>query len=263
MNGTGLLASIEGVGFWAPGLPSFEAMRAFARGSAIDASAPPRPTPQLLPPNERRRAPDSVALALDVAQQACDQAGRDPATLPTVFASTHGDLGITDYLCTTLASDARALSPTRFHNSVHNAAAGYWTIGTGCHAPSTAISSFDASFAQGLLEALVQLRTGAQAVLLVAYDAPSAGPLAAVSRSEGLLGAALLLSTAPSHRHAQLRATLVDAAAPAPRGILAEQLGANAMAPMLPLFHALATGGDLVSLHAGPTQALRVEFAHA
>src|SRR3546814_2131149 len=86
-----------------------------------------------------------------------------------------------DLLCTTLASDARALSPTRFHNSVHNAAAGYWTIGTGCHAPSTAISSFDASFAQGLLEALVQLRTGAQAVLLVAYDAPSAGPLAAVT----------------------------------------------------------------------------------
>jgi hypothetical protein len=35
------------------------------------------------------------------------------------------------------------------------------------------------------------------------------------------------------------------------------------MAPMLPLFQALATGGDLVSLHAGPTQALRVEFAHA
>ena len=26
------------------------------------------------------------------------------------------------------------MSPTRFHNSVHNAAVGYWTIATGCHA---------------------------------------------------------------------------------------------------------------------------------
>ena len=113
------------------------------------------------------------------------------------------------------------------------------------------------------IEALVQLQSGADAVLLVAYDAPSAGPLAAVSRSDGLLGGALLLSTAPSHGHTRLRATLVDAAAPAPRGPLAERLGANAMAPMLPLFQALAVGDDLVSLHAGPPQALRVEFAHA
>ena len=155
------------------------------------------------------------------------------------------------------------MSPTRFHNSVHNAAAGYWTIGAGCHAPATAVSSFDASFAQGLLEALAQLQAGAEAVLLVAYDAPSAGPLARVSPSEGLLGAALVLARSPSHRLARLRATLVAAAAPKPRGVLARRLGANAMSPMLPLFQALAAGDDLVSLHAGPTQALRVEIAHA
>lgn len=265
MSSAGLVAHIEGIGFWAPGLPSWEAARALVRGDAVaaDATAPRRPSPELLPPNERRRAPDSVAVALEVALAACTAAGRDPAALPSVFASTHGDLGITDYICATLAADARALSPTRFHNSVHNAAAGYWTIGTGCHAPSTALSSFDASFAQGLLEALVQLRTGSEAVLLAAYDAPSAGPLAAVSRSAGLLGGALVLSTVPSHRRARLRATLVQATAPAPRGSLPDLLGDNAMAPMLPLFQALAAGDDLVSLHAGPTQALRVEIAHA
>ena len=100
-------------------------------------------------------------------------------------------------------------------------------------------------------------------MLLVAYDAPSAGPLAAVSRSEGLLGAALVLARTPSHGHVRLRATLIDAAAPDPRGPLAERLGANAMSPMLPLFQTLAAGGDLVSLHAGSRQALRVEIAHA
>lgn len=263
MTATAPAAAIDGIGFWAPGLPSWEAFLAHRRGEAVAAPAATRPAPALLPPNERRRAPDTVLVALQAAQDACAAAGRDPKRLPSVFASCHGELAITDDICRTLARAPTEVSPTRFHNSVHNAAAGYWTIGTGCHAPATAISSLEASFAQGLLEALVQLQSGAEAVLLVAYDAPSAGPLAAVTRSEGLLGAAMVLATTPSHSRTRIRATLVDAAAPALRGPLAERLGGNAMAPMLPLFQALAAGDDLVSLHAGPTQALRVEIAHA
>ena len=262
MTGPGLVAAIEGVGFWAPGMPSWDAARAVARGGDPDAEALRRPAPQLLPANERRRAPDSVAVALEVALAACTAAGRDPASLPSVFASTHGDLGITDYICSTLASDPRSMSPTRFHNSVHNAAAGYWTIGAGCHAPSTAISSHEASFAQGLLEAMAQLAAGAERVLLVAYDGSAPGPVGQLSRSEGLLGAALVLAREPRHGMPRLRATLVDALAPPPSGALARRLVANAMSPMLPLFQALAAGGDLVSLNAGPSQALRVEIAH-
>jgi hypothetical protein len=71
-----------------------------------------------------------------------------------------------------------------------------------------------------------------------------------------------LLARDPRHGTPRLRATLVDALAPPPAGALARRLGANAMSPMLPLFQALASGGDLVSLHAGPSQALRVEIAH-
>ena len=43
---------------------------------------------------------------------------------------------------------------------------------------------------------------------------------------------------------------------------MARLSGANAMAPMLPFFDALATRGDLVLLKAGPGRMLRVEFAH-
>lgn len=261
-RGPGLVAGVAGIGFWAEGLPSWEAARRFLDDGALPADAPRRPSPRLLPANERRRAPESVAVALEVALAACEAAGRDPAELPSVFASTHGDLGITDYICDTLASDAQSMSPTRFHNSVHNAAAGYWTIGAGCHAPATAISSHDASFAQGLLEALVQLASGDEAVLLAAYDSCSAGPLAAVSRSEGLLGGALVLVADPGPGVPRLRATLVEGAAPPPDGPLAARLRGNAMSPMLPLFQALARGDDLVSLHAGPSQSLRVEIAH-
>jgi len=257
-----LNANIEGVAFWTRGLPTWADARAFVREGVQPADAPARPSPQLLAPNERRRAPESVAVALEVALAACQAAGRDPATLPSVFASTHGDLAITDYICSTLATDPAGLSPIRFHNSVHNAAAGYWTIGNGCTAPATAISADDASFAQGLLEALAQVHAGAPAVLLVAYDTAATGPLQDVSRSTGLLGAGLVLSS-PSHGAApRLRATLVDADAPPPQGALASLAGGNAMAPMLPLFDALASGHDLVSLHAGPRRALRVEIAY-
>ncbi|MFS8064391.1 MAG: beta-ketoacyl synthase chain length factor, partial [Luteimonas sp.] len=140
-----LSATIEGIGFWCNGLPDWSAARAFANGGDLPGDAPARPSPQVLAPNERRRAPESVAVALEVALAACSDAQLDPATLVSVFASTHGDLSITDYMCSTLVEDPRALSPTRFHNSVHNAAAGYWTIGNRCVRATTAISAFDAS----------------------------------------------------------------------------------------------------------------------
>ena len=255
-----LVAGIAGIGFWADGLPNWRAARAFAAGAALPADAPARPAPQLLPANERRRAPASVAVALEVAQAACSDAGVDPASLPSVFASTHGDLAITDYMCATLAEDPRAISPIRFHNSVHNAAAGYWTIGHGCTRPTTAISAYTATFAQGLLEALAQLATGDDAVLLAAYDAEASGPLGTVTRSRGLLGGALVLARGAGA--VRLRATLVDGNAAAGDGPLARHAAGNAGAPMLPLFDALAGGGDLALLDAGPGRMLRVEFAH-
>jgi len=255
-----LSAGIAGIGFWGNGLPNWNDALAFARGGTLPENPPARPSPQLLAPNERRRAPESVAVALEVALAACAASGRDPAKLPSVFASTHGDLAITDYVASTLASDPRALSPTKFHNSVHNAAAGYWTIGNGCTAPTTAISAYDASFAQGLLEALSLLAAGHEAVLLAAFDAPATGPLAAISRSEGLLGAALVLVAEP--RPIQLRVTPVAIPAATAAGALDRRYSGNAMRPMLALFDALAAGGDTVLLHAGPGRALRVECAH-
>jgi hypothetical protein len=258
---SGLVASIEGIGFWSSGLPSWPAARDHVRDGTVPADAPARPAPQLLAPNERRRAPETVAIALEVALAACQAAGRDPKTLPSVFASTHGDLAITDYMCATLADAPHTLSPTRFHNSVHNAAAGYWTIGTGCTRATTALSAYDASFAQGLLEALVQLVDG-EAVLLVAYDNAATGPLSSTVASRGLLGGALVLSREPRENTPRLRATLVDAPAPPASGALVSRKAGNAMAPMLPLFEALASGGDLVMLHAGRGRSLRLELSH-
>jgi hypothetical protein len=254
MNPT-LAASIEGIGLWAPGLPSWDSFLAWREGGAGEA-APARPAPTLLPANERRRAPDTVLVALQAAQAACTAAGREPATLPSVFASTYGDLGISDHLCQTLVSAPTEVSPIRFHNSVHNAAAGYWTIGTGAMAPATAISAGPATFAMGLLDALVQLQAGAEAVLLVAYDGAAAGPLAAYAHSEGLLGLGLVLGRRHDASPTVLEAAFQDDAdsvdtAPA-------IATGNAMQPALALLDAIAARRDRVGLAGG----LRIRLAH-
>lgn len=246
---------VDGIGFWASGLPGWDAARAFLTDGSLPEAAPRKPAPDLLPPNERRRAPDTVALAIEIAMAACRDAGADPATLPSVFTSTHGDLAITDYMCATLAQAPRSISPTRFHNSVHNAAAGYWTIGVGCHAPATALSAYTASFAQGLLEAAAQLADGAAQVLLVAYDAQAHGALGRISPSEGLLGAALVLSAAGDAPHTL---ALEAGSAEPPKDPLSARYAGNAMAPMLPLIAALAAGRGHCELAAGPGLRLRV-----
>ncbi len=112
--------------------------------------------PDLIPARERRRAPLSVKMAVEVMDQACHMAALDPATVATVFASVYGDIQITDYMCTTLASAPRTTSPTKFHNSVHNAATGYWSIATQSHQPANAISAYAYSPTMALVEGAIQ-----------------------------------------------------------------------------------------------------------
>jgi hypothetical protein len=188
-----LAVHVEGVGLWSPQLADFAALRAALQGQP--AAAPPtRPPAALLPANERRRAPESVLLAAEVAGQAVAMSGRDAATLACVFSSSHGDQPIMDYMCSVLASAPAELSPTRFHNSVHNAPAGYWTIATGCHAPSTAVCAQRASFGAGLLEAASLALADARPVLLVCSDTAGSGPLAEMTSSIAPFGCALVLS---------------------------------------------------------------------
>lgn len=260
-----LHATVEGIGFWGSGLPDWDSACAWLRAGVRPDEAPARPSPQLLAANERRRAPETVAVALHAALAACQAADRAPDTLPAVFTSGQGEMAITDYMCATLAEDPRAISPTKFHNSVHNAAAGYWTIGAGAQVPATAISAGPYSFAQGLLEAMVQLQAGEEAVLLVAYDGTARGPLADVACSQGLLGVALVLSRTPCPGLATLQLGLQsdDARTPAAtHGPLSQLLGGNAMQPALPLLEALALEQPGLWLPAGSGQWLEIGLDH-
>ena len=240
-----LRVAIEGVAFWASRLPGWELAQAVIRGErAPPETASARPAPTLLAPTERRRAPDTVAVALEVAARACEAAARKPADLPSVFASTHGDTAISDYMCATLAATPALISPIKFHNSVHNAAAGYWSIGTGSLAPYTAITASECTFGVGLLEAATQAICERRAVLYVAFDIESKGALATMAASRGLLAAAVVL--APVSLHQQHRTMILTTETgssldPTPaRSAAAALLADNAMAPCLPLFEVLA-----------------------
>ena len=190
---------IDGVGVWGAGLGDWPRTRAVLKGDAVFAAEPTAlPAPALLPPAQRRRSPATARLAVQVGAEACAMAGADPAQLPAVFASSHGDTEITDYLCRELAAVNVALSPTRFHNSVHNAASAYWTIAVGCRQSATAISGGDESFGRGLLEATAQAVSSASPVLLVAYDLAAPAPLSTVCPVSLTFGVALILNPAAS-----------------------------------------------------------------
>ena len=256
---------VEGIAFWAARLPGWEVARAVIRGEATPPEATlKRPAPALLAPTERRRAPDTVAVALEVAARACAAAQRVPSELPSVFASTHGDLAISDYMCATLAQTPLLLSPTKFHNSVHNAAAGYWSIGTGSYAPYTAISAYRYTFAAGLLETLAQVVSEGRPILLVAFDIESTGALATMAASRGVLGVALVIAPDAAGRGncQRLRCQVEGAAAPVltpATSAAASVVAENALAPCLPLVEALAADqpGEVV-LALGHRQSLRV-----
>ncbi len=253
---------------WASRLPGWDVAAAVLAGKAEPpATASRRPVAELLPPAERRRAPDSVALAVEVAARACAAAAIDPTRLSSVFATTHADLAITDYLCEVLVRTPLLTSPTRFHNSVHNAAAGYWCIATGCHAPYTTVSVHDHSFTVGLLEAIMQVASDGSPVLYVAYDIESCGPLSQVALSRGLLGVGLVLARDRSAQSvAQLRWSIRPGSgdeATRPDRANSGLVQDNAMASCLPLFELLARGGGQATLALGPASLLDIRVQTA
>ncbi|HZO01676.1 MAG TPA: beta-ketoacyl synthase chain length factor [Burkholderiales bacterium] len=238
-------AYVEGIGLLGPGLRGWDESRAVLAGAEPYRPAPTViPPSDLLPPAERRRAGIPVRLALAVGAQAFRSAGRDAAATATVFTSSSGDGEILHHICDTLTTPERQVSPTRFMNSVHNAAAGYWSIATQSREPSTSLCCYDASFAAGLLECTTQIAVDERPVALIAYDQPYPQPIHAARSISGEFGAALVMTPHATERSLallELEFMPGDAAEtrlPDP-GLEAARLG-NPAARALPLLALLA-----------------------
>jgi Beta-ketoacyl synthase, N-terminal domain len=239
-----LSAYVGGIGVLGPGLANWEQTASVLTGRMV--YTPARTvllTPMLLPPAERRRTGRVVKLALAVALEATTHAGINPAQLASVFSSSGGDGDNCHELCQALAQESREISPTRFANSVHNAAAGYWSIATGAKRESNVLCAFDASFGAGLLESLTQVTVDGESVLLVAYDTEYPEPIHAVRPVPDAFGVALVITPHEGAGSlARIELTLEDDPADTLSDALLETMrGSIPAARALPLLRQLAS----------------------
>jgi len=196
-----LTVFVEGIGLLGPGLGNWAQGRGALEGSqTYQAARCIVPLPMALPAAERRRAGTVVKVALAVGQEAVTASGLQASALPSVFTSSSGDGLNCHEICSALASSDRLISPTRFHNSVHNAASGYWSISSSAMVSSSVLCAFDGSFAAGLLEAMAQVMVEQTAVLLIAYDTDYPEPLRSVRPVPDTFGVGLVLAPRRSER---------------------------------------------------------------
>lgn len=239
---TAVTGYIDGIGLIGPGLTDWLASRAILAGqTGYHYQKAILPVPAALPPAERRRCGPIVKLSLAVGYQAA--AGMDVSALPTVFSASGGDGANCHEICEMLASSDRQISPTRFHNSVHNAAAGYWSIAAGAMAPSSVLCAHDASFGAGLLEALVQAVVDQTATLLIACDTTYPEPLRKIRPIPDEFGVGLVLAPLASVQSlASITVSLTSDAADLIEQPLLEQLRCTVPAARcLPLLRAIAS----------------------
>ncbi|MGN0922178.1 MAG: beta-ketoacyl synthase chain length factor [Cellvibrio sp.] len=190
---------IDAIGLAAPGMPSWAEARAlFSEGAEYQPTPLEKYKPERLPANERRRATDLVRLAFRICEDATAQSPIAPETCTTVFSSSGGDYPIVDQICRTLTETEKLVSPTQFHNSVHNSAAGYWSIAVGSREASTSLSSFDDSFSLGLLEAALLTQETKKPCLFACYDLMPPPPLSSKRLIKFECGIAMILTSQPT-----------------------------------------------------------------
>ena len=126
---------VHGLGLWTRGYPGLVAWCAQQRDPSAE-----KPEAELLEGPLRRRAPPLTRMSVEVLRQATAQAGCDPSGVRSVWATAHGEHTPAIKLLEMMKRGEGKLSPTHFHNSVHNTASGYASIATENRAPSTTLT---------------------------------------------------------------------------------------------------------------------------
>jgi hypothetical protein len=168
MNGFELEVPIAAWSAWAPGVDTRGAWNAWTADPKLP-EGESAPAVSFVDPLLRRRLGRSVRMALQVAHECLQNRGPTRA----VFASRHGDLHRTVRMLGNL-NQRQPPSPTDFSLSVHNTAAGIYSILRGDASPTVAVGAGEESFGYGLLEAGMQWRLDpSREVLLVYADEPA------------------------------------------------------------------------------------------
>jgi hypothetical protein len=186
---------LQAIGLAAPGLLGWNASLPILTGEQEYVPTPlEKYKPTQLPPNEARRATDLVRMAFRVCENLMENTLQPMSECANVFASSGGDYPVINQICRSLCESERFVSPTLFHNSVHNSAAGYWSIATGSRLPSNSLSAFDDSFCLGLFDAINLCQSEQVPTLLVVYDIKTPYPLSEKRNISVEFGVAFLLN---------------------------------------------------------------------
>lgn len=182
---------VTGVGLFTPGYGS---ARAWCEGKE-DPSVE-KPEAALLDGALRRRATPLTRLAIDAFAQATAMSGSDLTTIPTVWATAHGEHTPAIKMLAMMKTGEGRVSPTQFHNSVHNTAGGYASIASNNTTCSTTVTGGSELVGAALLEAwcLVSERGGDVAVVFA--DEPLMAPFEQALPTAPLSAALVLSSSA-------------------------------------------------------------------
>ncbi len=219
-----------GLGFWSPGHRDLA-----ARLDGVRDAAEVEPACALLPPRMARRASLLTRMSIEAVSQAAAASGLDVREVPTVFATARGEMATLLALLDSLAGDGQ-LSPTRFHNSVYNAAAGQFSVAAGNRQPSTTVVAGDETVPMALLEGFcLAEERGAPALIVACADEALALPMVP-GETEPLAWAVALVREARTGAPALARPVRRRDGAGSPSAL------ANPVACALPMLAALRAG---------------------
>lgn len=202
-----------------------------------------KPSPECIPARARRRYSPQTLLAIQAAEQIAPALAADAAW---VFGSAYGEGETLQLILEALRGPTMAIRPTRFQNSVHNAASGQWTIARSIKTAATSICGAKHTAGSSLLKALLQVQLEHRPVGVVLFDAPLPAPLDTSHRLTCPAGAGLALSNRQSPRScARLVYSLVQQAETPPQTRYAKDALAslNPVFSILPLFEHLGRSG--------------------
>jgi len=185
----GVSVNVRGVGLWMPGYPDVASW--LAQRPVAGADAPPAPG------NQRRRSSLLVNMVAEVAAQASRQAGVELSRLQIVVGSAFGELATLVAMLDERERDG-VLSPLRFQNSVHNAAAGLLSIAHANKAPAMSLAAGNDTAAMVLLEAFTLLAQGPAGDGVIAIVADEALPQSIRPGHHASAIAAALVLTRPA-----------------------------------------------------------------
>ena len=248
-----MIVYVQGVGVLGPGFAGWsDTAKTLAGTEDFVATPVSLPAIAALPAAERRRTGAVVKLAVGVGLEALAQARFDPSEMATVFSSSGADGDTIHAILEVLTTGDCQISPTRFHNSVHNAPSGYWALACEATAPSTSLCGFDGSFSMGLLDAAAQVCVDNRPVTLISYDHPYPEPLHAARLLHNIFAVSLVLTpqrTADSLAELRISTRKSDASGSSMSNPQVEAIRRdNPAARSLPLLEALATSGGDVAI---------------